>query len=234
MSQYDSLSTLNDRLIQLAHGVYIGIVTNNNDPEKQGRVKVKIPVLDDEAESDWARVAVPSAGDKRGTQFIPDVGDEVLIAFLLGDLSQPVVIGSLWSKKKMPPDAGKKDIPYIIRSRSGHEIMLNDDDQDRKVMVKTAGGHQIVLSDKDKSLEIKDSGGQRVTMKNNAIEIVSGSTTVKIQGGNVTIESPSSLKIKGMQVTIQADAAMEIKANGNLKLTSNGLVELKGSLVKIN
>jgi uncharacterized protein involved in type VI secretion and phage assembly len=234
MFRYDSLSTQNDRLLQLVNGVYIGIVTNNNDPEKLGRVKVKLPVLDEKFETDWARVAVPSAGADRGTVFIPDVGDEVLVAFLLGDLRQPVVIGSLWNHKKKPPAWNKKEAPYQIRSRSGHEILMDDDANDGKIVLKTKAGHQIEMSDKAGSVVIKDKSGQTVTMKSNSIEIVSGQAEVTIKGGNVSIETPSSVKIKGSQVNIQADASLEIKANASLKLTSSGIVELKGSMVKIN
>jgi len=234
MNPYDSLSTVNDRLIQLVHGVYIGIVTNNNDPEKLGRVKLNIPVLDDMVETNWARVATLSAGNKRGTQFIPEVGDEVLVSFLLGDLNQPVVIGSLWNHKKLPPKADMQPAPYMIRSREGHELMMIDQKNAGQIVVKTSGGHQIVMNDKDKTLEIKESGGQKITMKNNEIEISSGTAKVKIQGGNVSIETTSNLKIKATQINIQADAALEIKANASLKLTSSGMVELKGAMVKIN
>jgi uncharacterized protein involved in type VI secretion and phage assembly len=234
MNSFDSLSTLNDRMLQLVSGVYIGIVTNNNDPEKLGRVKVKIPVLDDKTELDWARVAVLSAGADRGTVFIPDVNDEVLVAFLLGDLRQPVVIGSLWNHKKKPPASQKKEAPYQIRSRKGHEILMDDDDNDGKIVLKTKAGHQIEMSDKQGSVQLKDKSGQTITMKSNAVEITSGSAKVTIKGGNVSIETPSSVKIKGSQLSIQADASLEIKANASLKLTSSGIVELKGSMVKIN
>ena len=235
MNSHDSLSTLNDRMMQLLNGVYIGIVTNTNDPEKLGRIKVKIPVLDDKTELDWARVAVLTAGADRGTLFIPDVGDEVLVAFLLGDLRQPVVIGSLWNQQKKPPAPENKEAPsYLVRSRSGHEFQINDDKSDGKILLKTKGGHQIEMSDKQGSVQVKDKSGQTITMKSNSIEIVSGSAKVTVKGGNVSIETPSSVKIKGSQVNIQADASLEIKANASLKLTSSGIVELKGSMVKIN
>ena len=91
------------------------------------------------------------------------------------------------------------------------------------------------MSDKENAIEVKDkSGQQKITLKSGSCEIVSGQTKVTIQSNNVSIETPANVKIKGMKVDIQADTALEIKANANLKLTSSGILELKGSMVKIN
>ncbi len=85
------------------YGVVVGIVTNNQDPDKLGRVKVKFPWLSDGEESYWARVAVPMAGAARGTYVLPDVEDEVLVAFDRGDMAVPYIIGGLWNGKDKPP-----------------------------------------------------------------------------------------------------------------------------------
>src|SRR6185295_11928909 len=112
------------------NGVVVGVVTNNQDPDGMGRVKVKFPWLSDQDESHWARVAAPMAGKERGFYFLPEVEDEVLVAFEHGDARFPYVLGALWNGKEGPPaknDDGKNNI-RVIKSRSGHIIRLTDED----------------------------------------------------------------------------------------------------------
>src|SRR5262245_31955279 len=110
------------------HGVVSGIVTNNQDPDKRGRVKLKFPWLSDTDESWWARIVSPMAGKERGVYFLPEVNDEVLVAFEHGDPRFPLVIGALWNTEDKPPftnDDGKNNV-RAIKSRSGHTITLGD------------------------------------------------------------------------------------------------------------
>src|SRR5437899_1321842 len=84
-------------------GLAVGIVTNNEDPENHGRIKVKFPWLADNHESDWARMAAPMAGNNRGAYFLPEVNDEVLVAFEHGSIDAPIIVGALWNGKDTPP-----------------------------------------------------------------------------------------------------------------------------------
>ncbi|TEB15323.1 Phage-related baseplate assembly protein [Pelotomaculum sp. FP] len=200
-------------------GVVIGIVTNNKDPDGMGRVKLKFPWRDDSDESHWARVAALMAGNERGAFFLPEVDDEVLVAFDHGDISHPYVVGALWNGVDKPPETnadGKNNIRKI-KSRSGHEIILCDDGDSgkEKVEIHTAGGHKILLDD--------SKGGEK-------IEIVdkSGSNSIRIDSvqNSVAIESSMNLKIKGQQVEIEAGGMMTVKAGATLTL--------QGAMVKIN
>ena len=92
------------------YGMVIGIVTNNQDPDKLGRVKVRFPWLSDEDESQWARMLTPMAGDNRGMYFIPEVDDEVLVAFEQGDMRFPYILGALWNGEDKPPDGVDENI----------------------------------------------------------------------------------------------------------------------------
>ncbi|HET9532619.1 MAG TPA: phage baseplate assembly protein V, partial [Blastocatellia bacterium] len=107
-------------------GVAIGLVTNNKDDQGLGRVKVKYPWREDSQESYWARPAVLAAGNDRGTLWLPEIGDEVLLAFDKGDIQHPYVIGALWNGKDKPPEpnADGENNTKKIRSRSGHQITL--------------------------------------------------------------------------------------------------------------
>jgi uncharacterized protein involved in type VI secretion and phage assembly len=190
------------------NGIVIGIVSTLDDEEGIGRIKVKYPHLGN-VESDWARLAAPFAGSKRGAFFRPEVGDEVLVAFEHNDPRRPYILGSLWSTEDVPPtdDGDKKANNWrFIRSRSGHIILLDD----------TAGKEKIELIDKD---------GQR------RIVIDSASSPPKISvlsnGGDIEIKAPSG------KVLIEADT-VTVRANQTLTLTSNGTTDLKGSTVNIN
>lgn len=224
---------------QIMHGVYCGVVTDNKDPNNLGRLKVKIPVIDDQKEFDWARMTTPMGGAGRGTLLIPEVGDEVLVAFELGDIRSPIIIGSLWNETDKPPE-GKNDKNDIrkIKTRAGHEIIFNDSDSDGKITIKTKAGHQLDFEDKSKAITLKTSdGSQKLVMdgtKGN-IAITSGQTEVKItKTGDITLQGNNAITIKGTQIKLESNAMLQLKANANVSIQATGILELKGSMVKIN
>jgi uncharacterized protein involved in type VI secretion and phage assembly len=201
------------------HGVVSGLVKDNKDPEGLARVKVTFPWLEGETHSDWAKVVCFMAGPERGAWFLPEVGDEVLVAFEHGDVHHPYVLGGLWSSEDKPCETNGdgKNNTRKIRSRSGHELIFGDDHEggQEKVEIHTKAGHKILLSDARGSerIEIQDKNGS------NKIRIDS------VQG-SIELESERSLKIKSQQIEIEAGATMKISANGTL--------EIRGSMVKIN
>ena len=200
-------------------GIVLGIVTNNQDPENVGRVKVKFPWLEDGDESYWARVATLMAGNDRGTFFLPEVEDEVLVAFDHGDINHPYVIGTLWNGVDTPPETnenGKNNIRKL-KSRSGHEIIFDDNDEEKKekIEIRTNAGHTIVLDDSagGEKIEIKDKTG------NNSIVIDS------VQNA-IAISSQMKLSIKAQMIEIEAEGMMTIKSGANLTI--------QGAIVQIN
>lgn len=201
------------------NGIASGIVTNNQDPDELGRVKLFFPWLSDDNETDWARVVTQMAGSGMGSFFLPEVDDEVLVAFEHGDINCPYVIGSLWNGKQKPPETnsdGKNNIRKIT-SRSGHEIVLNDDDSGKqeKIEIHTKAGHKIVMDD--------SAGGEK-------IEIVdkTGSNKMVIDSmqNSINIESAMQLKIKATTVEIEGTASLTLK--------SSAIVTIQGLPVKIN
>lgn len=224
---------------QPMHGVYCGVVTDNKDPKNLGRLKVKIPVIDDQKEFDWARMTTPMGGSNRGALFIPEVGDEVLIAFVLGDIRAPIVIGSLWNDTDKPPE-GKNERNDIrkLKTRAGHEIIFNDADSDGKITIKTKSGHQLELADQSKTITLKTSGStQKLELDETkgSITITSGTTEVKLsKTGDITLQGNNSITIKGTQIKLESNAMLSLKANANLSIQAAGILELKGSMVKIN
>lgn len=199
-------------------GVAVGIVTNNKDEDgKLGRVKVKFPWSSEDNETDWVRVSTFMAGSNMGSFFLPNVGDEVLVAFEQGNLNCPYVIGALWNGKAKPPETnsdGKNNIRKI-KSKSGHEIIFNDEEKKEKIEIHTKAGHKIILDDAsdNNKVEISDKSG------NNSLIIDSAANSI-------AISSQKKLSIKAQTIEIEAGRTMTIKSSGTLTI--------KGSLVEIN
>lgn len=200
-------------------GVAVGVVTNNKDPQGMGRVKIRFPWREHQDESYWARIATLMAGKDRGSFFLPEVGDEVLVAFEREDIRHPYVVGGLWNGQDKPPETnsdGKNNIRKI-KSRSGHEIIFNDDHEAKKekVEIHTKAGHKVVLDDAagSEKIEVRDKSGSNFIV----IDSVQNS---------ITIESTAQLKIKSQKIDIEAGATMTLKASGALTI--------QGAIVKIN
>jgi uncharacterized protein involved in type VI secretion and phage assembly len=188
------------------NGIVIGVVTNLEDPDKLGRVRVKFPHLDDQ-ESQWARLATPMAGPDRGVFFRPEVDDEVLVAFFQGDIRFPYILGGLWNAEDTPPpDDGKaKENNWrFIKSRSGHIIKLND----------TKGEESVEIIDKDEKRKII------IDCSKEKIQIIceSGDVEIKAASGSVKVEAKT----------------VEVKASKDMKLEAGGTMTIKGATVKIN
>ena len=195
----------------LIRGVSVGVVAQNKDPEGLGRVKIQFPWRENSDESHWARIAVPMAGKDRGVWFLPEVGDEVLVACDAERVEHPYVLGALWNGQEAPPETnsdGKNDIRKI-RSRSGHEIIFDDGAQ---------GRIDIHLKD-NKRLRMDPDGILISDDKGNQIEI-------KSVPGTITIQSNAKLSIQSKVIDIKADASMTLQATGTLTI--------QGALVKIN
>jgi uncharacterized protein involved in type VI secretion and phage assembly len=154
------------------YGTETAIVTDVRDPEGLGRVQIRIPAFN--AASLWARVATLMAGSQRGTWFIPDVNDEVLVAFEAGDPRKPYVIGALWNGKDRPPaamdGAGSNNIKEI-RTRSGVQIAFNDAQGDETLVLETPGGQRVELNGGGKAIHIEDGNGNSVNLDPTGITI---------------------------------------------------------------
>jgi uncharacterized protein involved in type VI secretion and phage assembly len=202
------------------YGIVVGIVTNNQDPDKMGRVKVKFPWLSDDQESWWARIATFMAGGKRGGYFLPEVDDEVLVGFEHGDMRFPYILGALWNGKDAPPttnDDGQNNIREI-KSRSGHIIRLDDTSGNEKIEVlDKTGGNSLTIATADNSITITCTG--RMKLKAKGIDIISDL--------DVNIQSQTAS-------TMKAGSTMDIQAQATMNINANATMTIKGALVQIN
>jgi uncharacterized protein involved in type VI secretion and phage assembly len=196
--------------------VVIGIVTNNQDPDGLGRIKVRFPWLSADDESNWARVAAPMAGNDRGFYTLPELEDEVLVAFEHGSAEHPYVLGALWNGKDKPPannDDGDNNV-RVLKSRSGHVVRLDD----------TAGAEKIEIMDGagTESLVFDTAAGTITLTADMDVVIESKNGTLKLTGKNgVEITSPSG--------------PGKLETKGELNVTSSGgNVNVTGKAINLN
>jgi uncharacterized protein involved in type VI secretion and phage assembly len=201
-------------------GVVTGIVTNNQDPDKLGRVKLRFPWLSGSDESWWARLAVSMAAKDTGTWFLPNVDDEVLVAFEHGDVRFPYVLGALWRSDAAPPhdNADGKNALRVIRSPAGLTITLDD----------SQGAEQIVIADKAGKAKVTvDVAGEKIAVEaGDGVTVSSKGGKVTIEGGDVVVRATSGkLSLEG--------AGVEITSKAGLKLEATATVDIKGSLINL-
>src|SRR5215475_6484564 len=188
------------------YGVVVGVVTNNQDPDNMHRVKVRFPWLSNNVESNWARVVASMAGNGRGSYFLPEVDDEVLVAFEHGRVDHPYVLGGLWNGKDTPPESNDngENNHRTIKSRSGHVVRLNDAAGSETIeIIDKSGKNKIVVNTAENSITIEadaditiTSAMGKLTMEANGIEMTSRA--------GITVQAMQSLDLKATaQVTVQ-------------------------------
>jgi len=186
------------------YGAFPALVTDIVDPEGLGRVKIALPWSPDTAGAryeTWARLATLMAGNNRGSWFIPDVDDEVLIVFEGGDPRRPYVIGSLWNGKDTPPesmDGAGKNFKKVLRSRNGVKLTMDDTDGREQFILETPGGQKLTLKDGPGAVEIVDSNGNSIKMETSGITITASAkvtinaSQVAVSAGMVTVDAAMS------------------------------------------
>ena len=233
-------------------GIVIAQVSDANDPSNQGRVKLTFPWLSDDYVSDWARTMQPGAGKDRGAMVIPEVGDEVLVAFEQQDPQRPYVLGGLYNGIDTPSSKGPKLIDSgsgavnrrSFVSRNGHRIDLLDEngktegitaetgDGKLKISLDSVGTSIVVHSDGTILIEGKkgivlDAATSNLELKGKKISITAtNGVTVSGGAGAVDVDTQTTLSLKGTAVKVAANAAAEFKAGGPNVIT--------GAPVKIN
>lgn len=183
----------------------IGIVTDNKDPKKLGRVKVKIPVLHADQTTFWCPIVMLGAGKNRGWFFIPEIEDEVLIAFEQGDMQRPVVVGALWGGKDKPPDKNPGGNPRrTIKSRQGSKIIF--DDEKNKLIIEDGTGHGRITFEADTNKII--------------IEALKGDVCFQVPDGE--------MQIMAKEAEFKAKTNVEMHAGKNMSMGSDSKVTVNG------
>jgi len=198
------------------YGAFPALVVNIKDPDGQGRVKVSLPWSPDGQGASyevWARLATMMAGNNRGSWFIPDVNDEVLLIFMSGDPRSPCVIGGLWNGQDSPPqsmDGAGNNYIKKIRSRNGVQITLDDTDGQETLKLETPAGQTVTMQDGSPSINLQDSNGNTVQMDASGVtvtasaQVVVNASTAQISAGMLTVNAGMSV----FSGVVQADTVI--------------------------
>lgn len=244
-------------------GLQIGIVRENYDEENKGKLKVEIFYGEEGMmKTSWVRAASSYAGDKSGFYALPEIGTEVLVAYINNNKSEPVVIGSLWNDKTPLDDRFPTENNTIkaFKTKSGHEVIFDEEDDKGSIKLKTIGGLNMAFTDEDKAFKITDQNGKSqisldfengkiiISAENTLILEAGGKSIITLKDGSaeiktdkISLDAAQKLSLKGQNaalegsgINIKSDANIEAKAGAMLKLEGSAMTELKGGLVKIN
>ena len=238
---------------QRYYGVVEAVVTDVNDKDKEGRVKMKYPWFDENMETEWCRVSQIYAGNGYGAFFIPEVGDEVLVAFVHGDMRRPIIIGGLYNGKDKPPSerTDEKD-QKMIRTKGKHELLFDDsngkervrittkgehvadlNDFEKKILIKSKGDHKVLLDDQNQQISVKSKGGHELLLddQNRKAQLTtSGQHQVVLDDNQkkLTISTTSkntiTLDDSGNKITIQTSGGQIIEMQaGKITLTATSV-----------
>jgi phage protein D len=194
----------------------VGVVTNNNDPEGMGRVRVKYPSLSDSEESAWARIATPSAGNARGLLMMPQVNEEVIVGFEHGDTRRPIVVGSLFNGTDKPGEE-------LVQNKDGSFALLSNE----KI-------HQHAKKDieikSDQNMVVEITQDEKHTVSGNYKHETTGTGSLKAQ--QYTIEAGSTMTVKGVSLTVEASASLTLKG-ATIDIQGSGPVNIKGAIINL-
>ena len=211
------------------YGLHYGTVSQNKDPENLDRVKVQLPWLDagDTDQTHWAQLLAPMAGKKYGWYTLPDIGDIVVVMFMAGDISQPVILGGIWSKVDTSPEPNEdgKNNFRGFRSRTGHRLVFDD----------SPGGTKVWFADKSTKLMVasgkfaKDGAGPNVCAVWKPPMSGEGGISITSMEGKMEITAKTALTIKAQNVKINAKTTIDIKAGSDIKMEGSSAAKLTSS-----
>lgn len=241
-------------------GVVPAIVTNLRDPQGLIRVRVKFPWMppdstNGEIESAWAKIAAPDAGPERGFVYMPEVNDEVLVAFEHGDVNRPYIVGRVWNSKDKSPEAQNALAPNgkverrVYYSRTKHMFIIDDSQNAPQILLQDSKGNQLFVDTKNDSITIKAArditidAGANITIKaGQKITLDAGMDIIGTAKAKMDFTANAQYNVKSAMVAIKSDGvasfeatgAMNLKSTGPATLQSSAILNVMGTLVKIN
>lgn len=233
------------------------VVTNNKDPEKQGRVKVKFFWQESNQETPWIRTVSPYAASERGFFFIPEIDDEVLVGFDAGNAERPFVMGSLYNGVNKPHSAWPNNNNSFKGIVTKSNLRIEFDDEGKNTTIDTPGGNQIIISDEEKSIVLHDQNENTVELSPDGIvldslkdiniksksKIIIDATTgveissiadVKVSGLNIDQKATAAFTAKGTVSAEVSGAAATLKGDASATVNGGAMTTVKGAVVMIN
>ena len=224
-------------------GLYKAVV-KAIQPDDESKYRVQITINDIDSAELWARLAQPYATDGAGMYFFPEVGDQVLVGFLGGAGSSPIILGALYTKNRKPaytPDDKNAKKAIVTKSK----LTLEFDDDQKVITLKTPAGNTLVISDADggKGLALTDQQKNTITLSDQGISIISKSTltlkadqdiTLESTTGSVSIKAAQDVTVKGLNVSGTATTSLTLKSSATAELSAGATTTVKGAMVMIN
>lgn len=237
------------------NGVMTGTVIENYDKEHLGMVKVSYSFGETgKNTSGWMPVSMPYVATAGGSYFLPEVGSDVVVGFIMGNLNQPIVLGSLWNEKVTKPEGldYEKNTIKTLKTKAGHQVLFDETDGKEAITITSKKGSLIKIEDENETLKLSDKDGKNLItldFKNGAISLnaekklefkIGGSAALTIESkaftvdsGAVNLTASQGLALKGQTANLQG-STVELKADASMKLNASGILEVKGSMVKLN
>ncbi len=223
-------SDINDKpaagLLSALHGLQVGVVTKiASDPDGENRIKVRLPIISDSDDGIWARIATIDAGKERGSFFLPEAGDEVIVGFINDDPRDAIVLGMLNSSALPAPLTAQESNPqkgFVTRSK----MKMIFDDEKTAFSIETPAGKKIILDETADIIKITDDHQNKLVMDSNGIVIESQ--------GKIEIKAQQDLKLSGLNAEIKAQVSMKVEGAASTDVKSGGSLTVKGAIVQIN
>ena len=218
-----------ESLDNVQFGLYYGIVTQNKDPDNLNRIKVRLPWLDggETDQSHWAQLVVPMEGKKFGWYALPDIDDCVVVCFIEGDISQPLIIGGIWSKADISPEPNEDGANNFrgYRSRTGHRLIFDDSKKPKVVIADKTCKNVIGFGEFE-----KDGAGPNVCAvfkppmsgtTGVSVSTMEGKLEITCKDGKLLLDAKQNIKLNAKTtIDIKAGTDMTVEGSSAAKLTS--------------
>lgn len=230
-------------LLPSISGLQVGIVKQiNDDPDKQFRVLITLPLIQSNNEGIWARLTSDYASTNAGAFFYPEVDDEVIVGFLNDDPRQPVILGSVYSSARPAPETPdeKNNVKAFV---SREQMKISFDEDEKVITITTPNENEIVFSDEDQGIRMKDQNGNFIQLSSDGIEINSASNVKITAADSVSIDGPTgitatasmgSIDLSGMNISCTADIEFSASADASTSISASAELSISGAMVLIN
>ncbi|MNJ97384.1 phage late control protein GPD [compost metagenome] len=223
---YDITDMPASGLLPAVRGLQYGVVSQlEEDPQGESRIMVKIPIVNSDEQGIWCRVATLDAGENRGSFFLPEIGDEVLVGFINEDPNNAVIVGMLNSSAK-PAPLTAEDANNIKGFVTRSEMKFLFDDDKKSITIETPAGKKVIIDEDAGEITLQDENSNTVKLSSDGISIESGKDLIMKAKGDVTIE--------GMNIEITGQAEVKASGNAGTEVSSSATTTIKGSIVQIN
>ncbi|HET8804793.1 MAG TPA: type VI secretion system tip protein VgrG [Aequorivita sp.] len=213
-------------IIPAVSGLQVGVVSQlESDPNGENRILVKIPIINKDEQGIWTRIATLDAGNNRGSFFLPEIGDEVIVGFINDDPNHAVILGMLHSSAKPAPLSATDDNHekgFVTRS----EMKLIFNDEKKSIIIETPAGKKVTIDEDSGVIKIEDENRNTITMDNNGIALESGK--------DFSIKATGDCTIEAMNINVKANAQFKAEGSAGAEISTSAIAVLKGSLVQIN